>query len=220
MLAGGTGDRMGIDTPKQFLVLRSKPIIMHSLLKFEENPLISDLIVVCHKDHISAMKSVVEGSGLKKLRNIVPGGRTRQGSSFAGIKACPPDTEFVMIHDASRPFVSDSIIEGVLKAAMEVGASGPVIDMKDTVVVEEGGEIKEIPPRRSLKRIQTPQAFQYKLITKAHEEALREGLEDYSDDCGMVSALGEPVKLVAGSEINIKITNLADLRIAEEISSI
>lgn len=220
VLAGGTGERMGSNLPKQFLELGGKPLIMHSVLKFEESPVVSDIIIVCHKSHIVTMKSMLEHSGVKKLQGIIPGGNSRQASSLAGIKACSSDTSIVLLHDAARPFLTDSIIEDVARAAKSVGAAGPAIDMQDTVVEEENGLVKNIPPRSALKRIQTPQAFKYELILKAHEEAARAGHTDYSDDCGMILAIGEPVKLSAGDTRNIKITDKKDLHIAEGMQNI
>ena len=107
ILAGGTGKRMESNLPKQFLELGGKPIIMHSALTFEKHPLISEIIVVSYESQIETMKSVIAGLELSKIKNIIPGGETRQGSSFAGIKECSKDTDLVLVHDAFAYHVVD-----------------------------------------------------------------------------------------------------------------
>jgi len=216
VLAGGIGVRMEASRPKQFLDLSEKPIIIHTLERFEKNIQISLVAVVCHMDYVEYLDELVKKNGLKKVYKIIPGGETRQESSFIGIKNCSPGTECVLIHDAVRPFIDDKIIEDTLTAAKETGAAGTVIDTADTIVVTEGHFIKEIPDRKNLKRIQTPQGFCYKTITEAHEWALKKGIKDATDDCGLVLAMGRPVRAVSGSVFNIKITDQADLSLAEK----
>ncbi|MFH1552855.1 MAG: 2-C-methyl-D-erythritol 4-phosphate cytidylyltransferase [Candidatus Omnitrophota bacterium] len=211
VLAGGTGVRMGKAVPKQFLEVAHKPIIVHTLEHFEKSDLISDIVVVCHAEHIGDLESLVKKSGIKKVCTIIPGGKTRQESSFAGIKSCPPDTEFVLIHDAVRPFVNDKIIKDVFNAAKKYGAAGPVIDVEDTIIEEKNGFIKSIPDRRYLKRIQTPQGFCYETILKSHERGVENNFKDVSDDCGLVISMKKPVKLVKGDPLNFKITNQRDM---------
>ena len=219
ILAGGTGARMKEKTPKQFLDLAGKPIIIHAIEKFDKNNMVSDLVVVCHASHIGELEKLIKESGISKAYRVVPGGKTRQESSFIGLKNCPDGTDVVLIHDAVRPFVDERMINDVVSAARGTGAAGPVIEVEDTVVVEEDGKIKEIPDRGSLKRIQTPQGFLYDVIKAAHERALAQGKKDYTDDCGMVLDTGKPVKTVKGLETNIKITAPMDMLVAEKYLS-
>ncbi|MFC1480539.1 2-C-methyl-D-erythritol 4-phosphate cytidylyltransferase, partial [Candidatus Omnitrophota bacterium] len=210
------GERMGLETPKQFLELAGKPIIVHTLGQFEKNDLISDIVVVCHENHIKDLDELLRENRIQKIHKIVPGGETRQESSFIGVKSCPPGTEFVLIHDAVRPFIDDRIIEETLAAAAEAGASGTAIDTDDTIIVKKDDFIEDIPPRKNLKRIQTPQGFRYETILEAHQGALKNNITDSTDDCGLVRAMGQPVKLVDGSVFNIKITDQTDLFLAEK----
>ncbi|MDP8299567.1 MAG: 2-C-methyl-D-erythritol 4-phosphate cytidylyltransferase [Candidatus Tantalella remota] len=215
ILAGGTGERMGGELPKQFLELAGKPVIAHSIEAFDKSVLIDVIIIVCHAEHIDRMADIVKGIKPKKECKIIPGGKTRQESSYNGVKACPEDTEYVLIHDAARPFVTDRIIKDVLEAATETGASMPVIDMDDTVVVAEAGMVTEVPDRNTLKRVQTPQGFKYEVILKAHDRALTDGIKDSSDDCGMVLNISAGVGIVSGDKNNGKITEHMDLHIAD-----
>ncbi|MEA3489053.1 MAG: 2-C-methyl-D-erythritol 4-phosphate cytidylyltransferase [Candidatus Omnitrophota bacterium] len=215
VLAGGTGERMNAGIPKQFLELKGKPVIAYSLERFEKSGSISDIVVVCHQDHMELMKELAGKNSFKKLHKIVPGGKTRQGSSYEGIKNCPPGTELVLIHDAVRPFIDERIIKDVLAAADEAGAAGPVIDTSDTIVIKKRDNIVDIPDRQNVKRIQTPQGFRYKTILEAHERAMKEDITDSTDDCGMVALMGEAVELVNGSAFNIKITDRTDILLAE-----
>ncbi len=216
ILAGGTGERMNKDIPKQFLKLAGKPLILYTLEKFDKNFAVTDLVVVCHEDYLEHLEEIIEKNGRKKSYKVVSGGRTRQESSFIGVKNCPPGTDLVLIHDAARPFVDDRIIGDVIQAADEAGASGPVIETGDTIIVQKGEYIDRIPDRNKLKRIQTPQGFRYDLISRAHQQAIENGIAEASDDCGLVVALGKDVKTIEGSALNIKITDEISLYLAEK----
>ena len=216
ILAGGTGERMNEATPKQFLKLAGKPILMHALGQFEKSASVSSIVVICHKNYVKDVGKLIKRNKIKKVYKVAAGGKTRQESSFIGVKNCPPDTEIVLIHDAVRPFVDEKIIKDTLSAAEESGASGTVIDTADTIIVKKGDFIGEIPDRNKLKRIQTPQGFCYETILKAHEWAVENGIKDSTDDCGLVLAMGAAVKWVEGSARNIKITDQADLFLAEK----
>lgn len=217
ILAGGTGVRMNSEKPKQLLEIAGKPVIIHTLLQFDRSDLISDIVVVCDKDHLNDIDEVIKEHEIGKIHKIVRGGMTRQGSSFEGIKNCPEGTGFVLIHDAVRPFVSQKMIKDTLEAAMETGAAGTVIDSPDTLVVKKDEFIIDIINRNDVKRIQTPQGFGYETIFNAHEEALKKGIGDSTDDCGIVLAMGGSVKAVEGSVSNIKITYKSDLLLAEKL---
>ena len=219
ILAGGIGSRVGGDVPKQFIEINDKPIILYSVETFVQNKDIENIIIVCNKDNISTLETILKESGqLDKIFIIVPGGKTRQESSRLGIEAVNPDTDIILIHDSSRPFVTDKIIEDVICEAFNTGASGPVVPVVDTVVtLREDFFIDKIPSRKIIKKIQTPQAFQYEIIKEAHQWALIKGYQNFTDDCGIVIKKGEQVKLVPGDETNIKITSPIDMVCAEYI---
>lgn len=215
ILAGGIGERMKKSIPKQFVNLSEKPVILHTLEHFERSELISGIIVVCHEDFIKDMERLLKKYKIKKILRVIPGGKTRQESSFIGVRVSPKDSEFILIHDAVRPFITEEIIESVLKAAEEAGSSSVAISATDTIITEKDGFIEKVPERGSLRRMQTPQAFRYEIILKAHQKALEKGSNDATDDCSIVQAIGEKVRLVAGSESNIKLTDQTDLLLAE-----
>ena len=217
ILAGGEGLRMGADTPKQFLPLSGRPVVVHSLAAFAESDRVTDIVLVCHADHIDRLNEIILQYGIEKVNLVVAGGKTRQESSFIGVKNCPAGTEYVLIHDAVRPFVEPGTIEKTLDAAMLRSAATSAIMATDTIVEVNDGVITGIPSRDTMMRVQTPQGFRYTLILEAHEKALTEGRTDATDDCGLVSAMGKPVAVVMGSKRNMKLTDQADMIFAEEL---
>ena len=217
IVAGGTGERMKSDVPKQFLELGDKPVIIHTIEKFEKSPLVSDIVIVCHESYIGEINTLLAEYKMSKVDKIVPGGETRQESSFIGIKNCPRGTEYVLIHDAVRPFVDERLIRDVIDAAKESGASAPAVDIVDTVMLKKGDFIEYVHDRNHLKRIQTPQGFKYDVIYQAHEEAAKKGITGSTDDCGLVLAMKKGVKIIEGSSLNIKLTEQIDLFVAERI---
>jgi len=217
ILGGGAGARMDARVPKQFLELNRKPLIMYAIERFQHDPHISDIVVVCHEDFIRVVEERVKSSGLEKVRSVVPGGKTRQGSSRAGIAGCPDGTELVLIHDAVRPFISSSVIKAVLEAAAKTGAAGPALDMDDTVISEKDGLMTAMIDRKELRRMQTPQGFLYDTIHNAHEWAVQNNVVGMSDDCGLVMMMSGKVQIVKGSTLNMKITTKSDLFLAEEL---
>jgi ribitol-5-phosphate 2-dehydrogenase (NADP+) / D-ribitol-5-phosphate cytidylyltransferase len=211
ILAGGSGARMKGDIPKQFLPLMDKPMILYSLEAFERSDKIADIVLVCKKENIPQLKKIVKTSDARKVRKIVAGGKTRQASSYNGLKACAKDTESVLIHDAARPFIGEGIINRTVKALTVALAVTTAIDTSDTVLEISAGYIKKIPDRKKLKRVQTPQGFKYDVILNAHKEAFKLKESDFTDDCGLLMARGDKVKVVKGSVTNIKITNKEDM---------
>jgi len=217
ILAGGSGVRMNTVTPKQFLRIGGKPIIAHTMLQFENSDVITGIIVVCPKEYITDLNKIVSEFQITKVIKIVSGGETRQESSYNGLKACSSGTKFVLIHDAVRPFVDKKIIGDTLDAAREAGASDTVIKTADTIITKKGKFIEKVPDRDKLRRGQTPQGFKYGTIIKAHKWALKNKSITFTDDCGLVIAMGEPVKIVDGSILNIKLTDQTDLYLAERL---
>jgi 2-C-methyl-D-erythritol 4-phosphate cytidylyltransferase len=221
ILAGGEGRRMAADVPKQFLSLGGVPVISHSVKAFELSDKVSDIVIVCHQDHLSLMERVISDTHSQKTKVIVEGGETRQSSSFIGLKNCPSGTEYVLIHDSARPFLRLEMIDDLLHAVKETGAACPAEDVSDTIAEVKRGLILEVVPKREdLKKIQTPQVFSYDVIVKAHEEAVKKGITSASDDCGLVLVSGGKVAVVKGQPGNLKITSKFDLKLAEFIFSL
>ncbi len=218
ILSAGSGSRFGDQTPKQFAKLAGKPVLVHTLELFERSPDIDDIIIVSNEDKLSLVWEYVRKFDLRKVKKVVAGGKTRQESSKIGLDCCGEKTKYVLIHDGVRPFVSRRIIDNLIRAVKKYKAVDTVIPSADTIVeVDENSFISKIPDRSFLRRGQTPQAFEYKLIKEAHEKALRDGIRNSTDDCALVLRLGHPVYTIAGNEENIKITYPLDLHIADKL---
>jgi len=222
VLAGGSGLRLGGELPKQLQLLAGRTLLEHSVAAFERAPGVDDIIVVMPAAHVDVAVSIL-GDKYGKLRRIIPGGADRPGSTRCAIDllAAAPDCN-VLFHDAARPLVDQRIIADCVAGLADHEALGVVVPTADTIVQLADGTMVSIPPRESLGRCQTPQGFRLSVIRRAYELAaadLAVGTFSATDDCGMVLRyLPEiPVKAVAGSERNLKITYAGDLRIAESL---
>lgn len=208
----GEGSRFGSHLPKQFHNLGDQRVYQHTLRRFFEADLFDEILLVCSSEWESLVRSELTASTNVRL---VIGGKTRQESSYAGLLACNPKTELVVIHDAVRPFVSQRILNDNVIAAKRYGAVDTCIPSSDTLVyAPKHTTIQSIPPRHHYLRGQTPQSFHYPLILQAHQQA--NGLQT-TDDCSLVLALGKEVHVVAGEDLNFKITSTLDLALAREM---
>lgn len=210
--AGGTGTRMGITVPKQFLKLGQETILEKSCRAFIEAENVDEIVVVTNADYIQKTRKILEKiHGCEKIKFIVPGGKERQDSVYEGLKtlAKAKGQDLVLIHDGARPFVSTAIIERVLQGAYESQGVVCAVKSKDTVrqVDEKGSRNLK---RETLYNVQTPQGFNYQLIIEAYEKAYSQGFYG-TDDGGLVERLGREVKVVEGSYENIKITTKEDI---------
>lgn len=207
---GGIGKRASSSLPKQFHLLGNLPIYQRTLRTFLASGIFKEIVVVSHKDWVAKVQEEVSEFSIVK---VVAGGDTRQGSSLKGLEACSSSCDYVMIHDAVRPFVTLEILRRNAEAVLELGAVDTCIVSADTLVVTKDGKcIDSIPQRAQFRRGQTPQTFAYPLIWKAHKQASQESA---SDDCQLVLDLGVSVAFVEGSEENFKITTEWDLKIAQ-----
>ncbi|NPV44194.1 MAG: 2-C-methyl-D-erythritol 4-phosphate cytidylyltransferase [Firmicutes bacterium] len=217
--AAGHGQRMRAAISKQFLNLKGKPIIVHTLDVFYRIKRINEIILVVGSNEMEYCNSEIIKRHLFKGIKLVPGGKERQDSVYNGLRACNPQTDFVIIHDGVRPLINQDIVIKALSTAEIYGACGVAVPVKDTIkVVDEKGFVKNTPDRDRLWAVQTPQVFRYPLILKAHERAREQGFIG-TDDTVLVERLGERVKIIEGSYENIKITTPEDLTIAESILS-
>jgi 2-C-methyl-D-erythritol 4-phosphate cytidylyltransferase len=209
IVAGGSGKRMGAKIPK--LSIGNRPIIIRTLEKFERSSVVDDIVVVCVGEYLEKLRRILKKYKVRKIYSIVPGGKTRQESSFIGINACPPGTGYVLIHDAVRPFVTGEAICDVLSAAKAHGAATVAAPITDTVFKVECGFVSGILERDKLAGVQTPQGFRLSVIRKAHELADRKGKKSATDDASLVFDLNAQVKIVFGDRENKKITTRKDL---------
>jgi len=214
--AGGSGRRMQSRNPKQYLSLNGKPVVVHTLLKLQQIPLIDDiLLVVPEKDIFFVRENIEKPYQLTKIREVVAGGRERQDSVRNGLARVDDECDIVVIHDGVRPFVTEAMLFRVIGAALQYGAAIAGVPATDTVKeVSSAGNISRTLRRETLWLAQTPQAFQRRIIQEAFRRAADEDYQG-TDDASLVEHLGVPVKMLFGSTTNIKITTPADLFLAE-----
>ena len=217
VLAAGQGKRMHSKIQKQFMELNGMPVLCYSLRCFQESPLIQDIILVTGEESISYCKEeIVQKYGFTKVSAVIPGGKERYDSVYAGLCECR-DCEYVLIHDGARPFVTEEILKRGLQKVKETGACVIGMPSKDTVKLsDEEGYVKETPNRKCVWTIQTPQIFSYSLIREAHDSIRQKDMSKITDDAMVVEQeTGAKVALAEGSYQNIKITTPEDLDIAE-----
>ncbi len=213
IVAAGSGMRFKSKTPKALAMLKNWPLIHHSLHIFEHIPSIHDIIVVGRKEDLRRFESL--HSRFKKIRAIVPGGKTRADSVKCGLLALDSKTAMVLVHDAARPLISQALVLRLIAAVRRHKAAIVAVPVKATVKeVDAKGWIKHTPKRSYLWEAQTPQGFEANLLVRAHQ---RKG-GDATDDAMLVERLGTKVKVVMGDYRNIKITTPEDLCIAKEIA--
>lgn len=215
IVAAGKGIRFGEGKKKQFQLLLGKPLISHTLDKFESCPTVNSILLVVSKEDMTyCLEEIVEKYNYKKISHIVPGGKRRQDSVKNGIDYLSKDTDIVVIHDGVRPFVTIQMIEDSIHYASKFGAVVFGVPIKDTVkMVEKDHTVVKTLDRESIWLIQTPQTFNVDILKKAYHKAQEDGFFG-TDDASLVERIGIKVHLLQGSYTNIKITTPEDLDLA------
>lgn len=211
IVAGGSGIRMGSAVPKQFLLLKGKPVLMHTIQKFQA--LCDEVVLVLPKDQLDYWGKLCADYDFRLSHKMAPGGSTRFMSVYQGLKQIPDDS-LVAIHDGVRPLVSDALIEQCFQTAQNDEAAVAAVKLKDTIRDEKGTLNRE-----RFRLVQTPQTFQTRLIKDAYDFAKvldPEGIS-FTDDASVFEKSGRSVVLVEGDYKNIKITTPEDLTIAEAL---
>ncbi len=214
IVAAGSGTRFGGD--KLLELLGGVPVLLHSLRAFEAAELVDEIVLVTRPDRVEELSSRCAGWDLRKLKTVVPGGKTRTESCFAGVMAASNRSGIVAIHDGARPLVTPELIDAVIWDAHCHSAAIPAVPVRDTVKLAADHVVKSTPDRSTLYAVQTPQCFQRDLIRAALLSAYQSGA-GVTDDASAVEQAGGAVWLTAGSEENIKITTPLDLALAEII---
>jgi 2-C-methyl-D-erythritol 4-phosphate cytidylyltransferase len=214
IVAGGSGSRMGLQIPKQFVVLGDKPVLMHTIQAFY-NADISNIILVIPSSHKEYWNDLREKYSFEIPHVIVPGGLFRSASVSNGLDAISEEDAVVAVHDGVRPFVSRETITRAFEIAEQDGASVPYLDISDSLRKIEGITNKPVD-RDRFKTVQTPQCFRLWMLKKAYKIPQ---LPSFNDDATLVEMLDVPIKLFKGNQENIKITTPFDLIIAETIIS-
>jgi 2-C-methyl-D-erythritol 4-phosphate cytidylyltransferase len=217
IIAGGSGQRMNQDIPKQFLNVFDRPVIVYTLEAFQKHPDIDAIAVVCLDGWQQILCAYANQFGMNKLKWIAPGGDNGQGSICNGVteleKHCAGE-DIVLIHDAIRPMVSQEIISDCIAQCRLHGSAIVTIPCAEAMLSRKTSDSADTSvPRESLARTQTPQAFALKKLSWAHREALTRGITTSVATCTLMIELGETVYFSVGSEKNIKITTTDDLEI-------
>jgi 2-C-methyl-D-erythritol 4-phosphate cytidylyltransferase len=215
IVAAGAGERFGKEL-KQFAPLHGRPVMVWAIEPFSRHREISGITVVVTPGSEERVRQLATARDLGKIDAIVPGGNTRQDSVRRGLEAMGGKSEFVLIHDAARPCLSDGLLQRILDALRSADAVVPSLAVVDTLIHEKSGSLDAILDRVGISRAQTPQGFRTELIRRAHRHAEAKGIVS-SDDGSLVFALGEAVRTIPGERGNIKVTFEDDMAIAEAI---
>lgn len=213
LVAGGKGLRMGSDIPKQFLPLRGRPVLMHTIDVFRRTYPDIHIILVLPREQQDYWRQLCGQHDYDVEVCVADGGETRFHSVHNGLSLIPDDARGVVgVHDGVRPFVSPETIRRCYEAAEECGAVVPVVPVVETVrqVLADGSSMTV--DRNAYRLVQTPQTFDIQLLKKAYGQPFD---PFFTDDASVVEAMGHPIKLVEGNNENIKLTNPADLKLAE-----
>jgi 2-C-methyl-D-erythritol 4-phosphate cytidylyltransferase/2-C-methyl-D-erythritol 2,4-cyclodiphosphate synthase len=209
IVAAGRGLRAGPGGPKQFRLLNGASVVSLAMAPFCNHGDVSFVQPVCHADDAELFAAAT--AGLTYL-TPVPGGASRQASVWAGLQALSSlKPEVVLIHDAARAFVTGSVISRAITAAQITGAAIPTVPVADTIKeIDAAGNVTGTPLRAGLRIAQTPQAFRFDEIFKAHERAARYGRDDFTDDAALAEWAGLTVATFEGDHLNMKLTTPED----------
>lgn len=213
LVAGGKGLRMGSDIPKQFLPLRGRPVLMHTIDVFRRTYPDIHIILVLPREQQDYWRQLCGQHDYDVEVCVADGGETRFHSVRNGLSLIPDGARGVVgVHDGVRPFVSPETIRRCFVAAEEFGAVVPVVPVVETVrqLLADGSSMTV--DRNAYRLVQTPQTFDIQLLKKAYGQPFD---PFFTDDASVVEAMGHPIKLVEGNNENIKLTNPADLKLAE-----
>lgn len=215
VVAAGRGVRAGGGPPKQYRALGSASVLARSLAAFAGHEAVGAVLAVIHPEDEALYRAAA--TGLPKLRPPALGGASRQASVLAGLRALDATSpDIVLIHDAARPFASSALIGRAVAEARRHGAAVPGIAVTDTIKhVSAEGLVDATPQRSALRAVQTPQAFHYRLIRAAHEQAAAAGIADLTDDGAVAEWAGHPTAVFEGEATNMKLTDGADFEAAE-----
>lgn len=214
ILAAGSSQRMGED--KITISLFNIPVIIRTLKVFDSSDYISEHVVVCSKENIEKIRSLIVAADIKKPVTIIEGGNERAVSSYLGVRASSIKSDLVAIHDAARPLVSAEIVKSTVSAAIKHGAAAPALKIYDTArLIDESGTVQSIK-RDAIRLYQTPQVFSRRLYLENYEKS-KSFLTEITDDCELFYRNMTPVFLTEGSFENIKLTSPADILLAELI---
>lgn len=221
ILAGGVGNRMGQDVPKQFINVYDKPVIIYTLESFQKHPMVDDIEVVCIDGWHEVLWSYAHKFNISKLKWVVSGGNTCQESIRNGVFYLEDklkNNDILIIHDGIRPLIDASVLTDVIQTAMKFGnavSSQPYNEQIFVVNKEDESTTNSYIPRETIRRVSTPQAYKYGALDKAYHYAFENEIGIYGSSYAntMMVELGEVLHFAAGSDKNIKLTTKEDLEL-------
>ncbi|REC32094.1 2-C-methyl-D-erythritol 4-phosphate cytidylyltransferase [Enterococcus pseudoavium] len=219
IIAGGVGKRMGQDIPKQFITIEGKPIIIYTLESFEQHPMVDRVLVVCKHGWEETLWGYIKEYDLKKVQWIIPGGSKGQESINNGVqflKDYSDADDTIIIHDGIRPLVDEIVLSDVIVKCKEHGNAVTSLPYNEQIFLKDTEETtKQYIDRNTLRRVSTPQAYQFGKLSWAYDKAVKEdiGMTDSSYTNTMMVELGETLYFAAGSDKNIKLTTQDDLEL-------
>lgn len=213
IVAAGEGKRFG--TAKQFYLLKKRPLFLYALDAFESNKNINTIVLVVPKQRILSLKAELNKRNYKKVRSIVTGGKRRQDSVYNGLSTLKTESGIVAIHDAVRPFISQSSIKRGILSCHKYKAVIFGIPIFDTVKKVNRGVVVKTVSRKNLYLIQTPQFFDINLLREAFRQV--DPSVEYTDEAALLESVGKPVHVLIGDRRNIKVTQKADIKILSSI---
>ena len=221
VLAAGKGSRMKSDIQKQYMSLQGKPVLYYSLKAFQDSYVDQIIVVTGESECAYCQKEIVEKYGFSKVTAVVPGGRERYHSVYAGICEIR-ETDYLLIHDGARPFLTEDILERARETLQNHRTAVAAVQSKDTVkIADENGIVCDTPDRNRVWNVQTPQCFSFSIIKEAYEqlihsesELMEQGIRITDDAMGAELFSDSPVKLFEGDYRNIKITTPEDMILA------
>ncbi|MBP6335867.1 MAG: 2-C-methyl-D-erythritol 4-phosphate cytidylyltransferase [Bacteroidia bacterium] len=212
IVAGGSGLRMGTAIPKQFLLLKGKPVLMHTIERFNSAKIFDSIIIVLPKSEIQQWEKLILEHSFKVPHKIVVGGNSRSESVKSGLNEIREIEGHIAIHDGVRPLVSTSLIKRCMQALKDQTNAIPAVPVVDSIRKFENGS-SEVVDRNLLRAIQTPQCFHLGLLNSAYQGVNSES----TDDATVFERAGNDIHLIEGEKSNIKITVSIDLLIAEAL---
>ena len=218
--AGGLGSRLGTSVPKQFLKIGGRPVIVKATEAFDKMDAVDYIFVATRDEYLDYCRELLEEHKLTKVESVVSGGSKRQDSVFKALQEMnrrKPGVEYVLIHDAARPFISEDVIRNVLQATAEEGAAVACVEMKNSVR-RIGKQHSRGVDRKDYVSVQTPQGFRKSLLIEAYEKAYDDSFYG-TDDAALVERTGTHIAVVDGEYQNIKITTKEDLPMENRVGT-
>jgi 2-C-methyl-D-erythritol 4-phosphate cytidylyltransferase/2-C-methyl-D-erythritol 2,4-cyclodiphosphate synthase len=207
---------MGLDLPKQYLQLADLPILVHTVRALQRSSFIKTIIIVAPAEHLEQTRALVREYDLAMVGQVVSGGRTRQESVWAGLQSVPDGIDLAVVHDGVRPLVAPQLVDACVVRAAETGAAMLAIPVKDTLKSVTDDVVGATVDRRGLWQAQTPQVARVDLLKQAFAAAAKDGFEG-TDEASLLEHIGVKVSVVMGSAINLKVTRVDDLALAEAL---